>query len=40
MNNRRNRIMAIVVLALAVVGVAFYATGFSPVEWFMKLHGF
>ncbi len=40
MNNRRNRIIVIVILTLAFVGVAFNAWEFSPVEWFMKLHGF
>lgn len=40
MDNRRNRIIAIVVVGLVVVGVAFNAMDFSPADWFMKLHGF
>lgn len=40
MDNRRKRIIAVVVLAVVVVGVAFNAMEFSPGDWFMKLHGF
>lgn len=40
MDDRKKRVITVVVLAIVVLGVAITTMEFSPVDWFMKLHGF